>query len=488
MKLFHHTGDEKHPVDAKSKMEAKVRSDLAPYKTAHPADNKLKLTVLVPAHNEQATIGQTLSSLWKQTRKPDYIIVIADNCTDATAEIARANGASVFETINNQYKKAGGLNQVLRNILPKMDASDIVMVMDADTVIVPRFLEVAMGKLEQGYYDCIGGVFYGEGGVGLIGALQRNEYTRYSRDISRHQGRVLVLTGTASLFRALLMDYVATARGIRFPGKNGEIYDTISLTEDNEMTLAVKAVGAKIISPMQCKTITEVMPNWTQLWRQRMRWQRGALDNIKAYGFTRTTLRYWGQQFGLGYGTFALNLYFLVMTIDIFANGLQLVVLWMLIGCIFILERVATVWKGGWTARLLAAPLIIELGYDLFLQAVYVKSLFDLATGRKPHWGSSVRTKPANTGTKVLLPSRTVETLEHSKQHKSTSWIPLAIFPVFLGLIIVLVFYVVNVDGISAGSILAQSTVFQIAISIVAFNTILYAILSLGKIIPRKKG
>ena len=49
-------------------------------------------------------------------------------------------------------------------------------------------------------------------------------------------------------------------------------------------------------------------------------------------------------------------------------------------------ERVVTVWPIGWRGRALAFPLVIELAYDLVLQAVYVKSLFDIATGRTAGW------------------------------------------------------------------------------------------------------
>ena len=56
------------------------------------------------------------------------------------------------------------------------------MVMDADSVIVPEFLETAMGRLEADPdLIAVGGVFYGEDGSGLVGQLQRNEYTRYQR-------------------------------------------------------------------------------------------------------------------------------------------------------------------------------------------------------------------------------------------------------------------------------------------------------------------
>ena len=360
-----------------------------------PAPQKLTLTVLVPAHNEAATIAATLDSLMQQSRTPQRIVVIADNCTDDTADIAREHGADVFFTVNNTLKKAGGLNQWLTQSLPTADPHDVFMVMDADTTLVPGFLEVALGRLETNPdYAAIGGVFFGEGGAGLVGALQRNEYIRYARDISRRKGKVFVLTGTASLFRAYAFQAVADARGLIIPGEAGQVYDTYALTEDNEITLALKTLGAHMVSPMQCRTITEVMPSWQDLYKQRQRWQRGALENIGIYGVTRTTIRYWGQQLGIGYGTIALNAYLLLMIITILAaDGVRFMPFWLALGSIFVVEKVVTVWSGGWRARLLALPLVIEIGYDLFLQFVFAKSLFDIATGQKANWNHLQRTE-----------------------------------------------------------------------------------------------
>jgi cellulose synthase/poly-beta-1,6-N-acetylglucosamine synthase-like glycosyltransferase len=165
------------------------------------------------------------------------------------------------------------------------------------------------------------------------------------------------------------------------------VYDTLAMTEDNEMTLSLKTLGAKMVSPMQCRVITEVMPGWHALWRQRMRWQRGALENIGAYGLTRATIRYWFQQIGIGYGTIALNAYLLLLLITLLAaDEVRFLWFWVGIGTIFVVERVVTVWPAGWRARLLAFPLVIEIAYDLVLQAVYVKSIFDIATGREAGW------------------------------------------------------------------------------------------------------
>ncbi len=356
--------------------------------TTDAARMRLRLTVLVPAHNESLTIGATLQSLWGQTRRPDKVVVVADNCTDDTADIARRHGAEVFTTVGNTDKKAGGLNQALSEMFAHIDDRDVAMIMDADSVIVPEFLQTAMGRLDaEPDLIAVGGVFYGEEGPGLVGQLQRNEYTRYQRYVSRRLGKVFVLTGTASLFRAYALKAVADSRGTLIPGDPGRVYDTLAMTEDNEMTLALKSLGAKMISPMQCRVVTEVMPTWSALWRQRMRWQRGALENIGAYGLTRATLRYWLQQLGIGYGTIALNAYLLLMLITLLAaDGFEFVWFWAAIGLIFVVERIVTVWPIGWRGRALAFPLVIEIAYDLVLQAVYVKSLIDIATGRTAGW------------------------------------------------------------------------------------------------------
>ena len=355
---------------------------------ANASGGSLRLTVLIPAHDESLTLAATLQSLWDQTRSPDKVVVVADNCTDDTADIARRHGAEVFTTVGNTDKKAGGLNQALSEMFPHVDDCDVVMVMDADSVIVPEFLQTAMGRLESDP-DLIGvgGVFDGEPGAGLIGQLQRNEYARYQRIVSRRRGKVFVMTGTASLFRSYALKAVADSRGSLIPGNPGHVYDTLAMTEDNEMTLALRSLGARMISPMQCRVVTEVMPTWQALWRQRMRWQRGAIENIGAYGLTRATVRYWLQQLGIGYGTIALNAYLLLMLITLLsADGLEIVWLWAIIGLVFVVERIVTVWPSGWRARLLALPLVIEIAYDLVLQAVYVKSLIDIATGRSAGW------------------------------------------------------------------------------------------------------
>jgi cellulose synthase/poly-beta-1,6-N-acetylglucosamine synthase-like glycosyltransferase len=352
-------------------------------------DGPVTLTILVPAHNEAARIGATLASLRAQDRRPDRVVVIADNCTDDTVAIARAAGAEVHRTVGNVHKKAGALNQVLRDLLPGAGHNDVIMVMDADTVLSDGFLAEAEHRFtEDRALMALGGVFTGEPGHGLLGTFQRNEYIRYGRTVARRRGLVDVLTGTSTLFRPQALRTVAQLRGHALPGHPGEVYDTTALTEDNEITIALKTLGALMVSPSRCTVVTELMPTWRDLWRQRLRWQRGAVENIGSYGLSRATFRYWAQQLGIGYGTVALTAYLACMAILIGASETWVwFPFWLGVGAIFALERVVTAWHAGWTGRLVALALLPELLYDLFLDAVFVHGLAQITLARRAQWG-----------------------------------------------------------------------------------------------------
>lgn len=359
-----------------------------------PPSGPVRITVLVPAHNEETSLPATLDSLEAQTRLPDRIIVVADNCTDGTVRIARERGYDVFESVDNEHKKGGALNQVLGRLLGEAMPEDAFLVMDADTQLGREYLAIAGAALDADPdLAAVGGVFFGEGGFGLLGQFQRNEYGRYSAEIRRRRGRVFVLTGTASVFRAEALLDVSAARGVYIPGTPGTVYDTAALTEDNELTLALKSLGASLISPPECTVTTELMPTWRDLWRQRKRWQRGALENLSAYGITPGTVRYWGQQVGIGYGAVALMSAIVLMIIT-FVSLDQWVwfPFWVVIGAVFWLERVITAWSIGWRARILAALLVPELLYDVYLQMVFVSCLKDILLGRGAQWGHVQRT------------------------------------------------------------------------------------------------
>ena len=359
--------------------------------TAGEFHGEVTITALIPAHNEEKLIEATILSLRNQDRQPERVIVVADNCTDRTVEIAKRLGVEIFESQDNQHKKAGALNQALNVLLPELGENDTVMVMDADTVLRQGLLKAAVKHFtDDRGLSAIGGLFFGEDRPGLLAQIQKNEYARYSREISRRHGRVFVLTGTTSIFRAKALRSVAQERGHFLPGTNGQVYDTAALTEDNELTLALKSLGALMTSPAECMVETELMPTLGALWRQRLRWERGAMENIAAYGVTSTTARYWSQQLGLAYSVFALWTYYLLIVLQIVSSDVWIwYPFWIILAVAFIAEKVWTVRSAGWKAQLLASTLIIELLYDTFLGIIFVKGALDMAFRRQAHWGES---------------------------------------------------------------------------------------------------
>ncbi|HEY9815376.1 MAG TPA: hypothetical protein V6D20_06195, partial [Candidatus Obscuribacterales bacterium] len=64
------------------------------------AAERPRVAILIPAHNEALGIGATLTDLIPQLETGDRLIVVADNCDDETATVARSQGATVLERFN----------------------------------------------------------------------------------------------------------------------------------------------------------------------------------------------------------------------------------------------------------------------------------------------------------------------------------------------------------------------------------------------------
>ncbi|MFK7918049.1 MAG: glycosyltransferase family 2 protein [Ilumatobacter sp.] len=110
--------------------------------TAHACgtDDSTRFAVLVPAHDEATNIEATLASLAELTHSPISVVVIADNCTDNTAEEARRCGVRVLErTDPDRRGKGPALHWAIPRVLADPDV-DAIVIVDADTVVEPSLL------------------------------------------------------------------------------------------------------------------------------------------------------------------------------------------------------------------------------------------------------------------------------------------------------------------------------------------------------------
>nr|MBI5455446.1 glycosyltransferase family 2 protein [Candidatus Levybacteria bacterium] len=109
----------------------------------------MKISVVIPAHNEEKRIGKCLESLMNQKEKPDEIIVVNNNSTDKTAKIAKSYGAIVIN------EKKQGISFV-RNAGFNLAKGDVIVRIDADTTAPTDWIKRIKKDLKS---DKIGAVF-----------------------------------------------------------------------------------------------------------------------------------------------------------------------------------------------------------------------------------------------------------------------------------------------------------------------------------------
>lgn len=345
-----------------------------------------KVVAIIAAHNEEDCIAETLMALSLQTRPPNEIYVFTDNCTDRTAEVAaRFSRVSVTCTVDNADKKAGVLNRATALLLPGLKDSDVVMGFDADSVPDMHFVANALGYISRGY-GIVGATFHARRGGGVLGLLQRAEFARFA--VSQHKRtRCDVISGTGWASPAGTLRAVARTR------MDGQVYDTRSIVEDFELTLALQTMGVKAISPAACRVTTDVMITVRTWWSQRLRWQHGTLVALRQYGWTPVTRGMIVRQLLTYLVMLATPLAAVYLAwsfilfgwrgVDpanapLYAGGIAIVVI----------EQTWQSRRAGLKALLMPLLIVPDFLYSCTRQAVYLCAAYRAARGASSSWGA----------------------------------------------------------------------------------------------------
>lgn len=113
-----------------------------------PADARVPVAVLVPAHDEEAGIGEIVARLRSQLAAGDRLLVVADNCSDATAAIARRAGAEV--AVRHDLARRGksyALDYGIRMLA--QDPREVVIIVDADCLADDGALDTLARRVQQ---------------------------------------------------------------------------------------------------------------------------------------------------------------------------------------------------------------------------------------------------------------------------------------------------------------------------------------------------
>ncbi len=263
-----------------------------------PRRRTAKLLVLIPAHNEENSIGNVLNALLTQTRVPDRIVVIVDNCTDKTEQIARRfRGVTVMRTVGNTERKVGALNQ---GWLRWQAGYDYVAGIDADTILAPDCLQQL--EAELAITPRPGGVMarytfdqrLGASGMArLLIRMQRLEFASWTADALRRNRKTYVLGGQASLFSNDALRAVAERNLTRGP------WDTSTLVEDMQLTGDLKAMRYSANVSVSARAYAGPMLTVRALWAQRRKWDEGMSRLLVRSTVNKWTATLWRQQLAL---------------------------------------------------------------------------------------------------------------------------------------------------------------------------------------------
>ncbi len=243
------------------------------------ASAPLLLAVIVPAHDEALVLAQTLLSLKLQSYPAECseIVVVADNCTDSTAAIARAHGVTVLERTHAEERGKGyALNHAISYLLAQPLVADGFVIIDADTQAAPDFLTRISARISQNT-DLRG---YGawQGRYGVLNARDgwRAALMTAAFDLVNHvkpQGR-----DTLGLSAGLKGNGMAFTRAVaeQLPWPGG------SLTEDLDYGLELaRRFGLRVQYVPEARVEAQMPSTASQAASQRSRWERGRFGLVR---------------------------------------------------------------------------------------------------------------------------------------------------------------------------------------------------------------
>ncbi len=234
-----------------------------------------RFMAIIPAHNEEAVVGNLIESLKNQTYNKDLydIYVIADNCTDNTAKIARDAGAIVYERYDETKKTKGyALNWFLQQKIAEDAPYDAFFVFDADNIVDKNFIKNMNKKLCQGEDVVQGYRDIKNPSDNWITAGYAIFYWQMHRfyHLARYNiGLSPLLNGTGFM--------------VRFDVIKPQGWDTETLTEDIEFSLKRIIKGKKLGWATDAIVYDEQPTGFRQSWSQRSRWTVGHIQCIKKY-------------------------------------------------------------------------------------------------------------------------------------------------------------------------------------------------------------
>lgn len=246
-------------------------------KPTNPDDYPLtkRFAVIIAAHNEEKVIENTIKTLKKVDYPSDLIDVymVADNCTDSTAELGRKAGAIVYERTNNEKRGKGFAITWILERLWKVDKTyDAVCLLDADNLVDRNYFKEMNKSLHMGYKVVQGYLGCKNPEDSWISGCYSITYWLNNRlfQLSRYQiGLSCGIGGTGFVVDADLLKQIG--------------WDSYCLTEDLEFQLKIVSRDMKVAWNHDAVFYDEKPITLKQSIVQRTRWMQGHSDCVTRF-------------------------------------------------------------------------------------------------------------------------------------------------------------------------------------------------------------
>ena len=238
-------------------------------------DKQHRFMTIIPAHNEEKVVVNLIESLKKLDYPKDLydIYVIADNCTDKTAEVAKKAGAIVYERFDEAHKTKGhALQWFLAQKIEEDAPYDAFCIFDADNIVDENFLKVMNKKLCQGEEVVQGYKDIKNPSDSWVSAGYAIFYWTMHRfyHLARYNiGLSPLMNGTGFM--------------VKFDVIKSQGWNTKTLTEDIEFSLKRIIEGKKLGWARDAIVYDEQPVGFKQSWTQRSRWTVGHMQCLKEY-------------------------------------------------------------------------------------------------------------------------------------------------------------------------------------------------------------
>ena len=347
-----------------------VRRKEAPAKS-FPA--KHKFAMLIAAHNEEAVISGIIKSL-KKLNYPNQlydIFVIADNCTDNTAEVARGYGAKVYERFDDVKRGKGfSLEWMFAKVFDMEEKYDAVCVLDADNLVSSNFLlemnkQLSLGhKVVQGYLDSKNPYDTWVSGNNSIAFWISNRLIQLPR---YYLGLSCVLGGTGFIVATDILKEIG--------------WEATSLTEDLEFSMKLIMKDMKVYWAHDAVIFDEKPLKMAQSWRQRKRWMQGHFDCVRKF-FGKLLVKSVKER---NFGAFDGALY-LIQPVIVVINGIGIILgmIYSLLSLIHLITGINYGYIGELLKLNMNQPFTLRTGMFMMVMIVllYLSTAFVIIEGK----------------------------------------------------------------------------------------------------------